>query len=213
LGSLDASRSSPGHLVWTLCAACLGGLWSSQAAAEPPPERAETAPSPASPAGLYGPLHSASVSFFSFFGPGVTMEYERFALPPGLSFVSALGFRSTGGDDYTTATVTTSLEARLWLGNVVPWRGPDRRTMVGPLLSLRADVAWTSVNDDTRGRLAGTAVELAETLGLGYRLTLWRLHATPILGATVTTQTDPRGRLAPITFLSGKLAVTLGVMF
>jgi hypothetical protein len=85
--------------------------------------------------------------------------------------------------------------------------------MTGPLLALREDVAFTLVEDDRRGRLAGTAVEFAETLSLGYRLSLWRLHATPLLGGTVTTQLDPRGRLAPITFLSGKLALTLGVMF
>src|SRR4029079_19097118 len=146
----------------------------------------------------HGFRRSASVSFFSFFGPGVTLEYETFALPPALRFVSALGFRSTGGADYTTLTLTTSLEGRLWLANVVPWRGADRTKMVGPLLSLREDVAWTSVDDNTRGRLAGTAVEAAETLGIGYRFTLWRLHATPIVGGTVTTQLDPRGRLAPL---------------
>lgn len=164
--------------------------------------------------GVAGPYrHSASVSFFSFFGPGVTLEYEHFAAPPAVSFVSALGFRATGGGDYDTLTVTPSLEGRLWLANVGPWRRAGSRAMDGPLLSLRADVAFTSVEDETRGRLAGTAVEFAETLGVGYRLAIWRLHATPIVGGTVTTQLDPRGRLAPITFLSGKLAVTLGVMF
>lgn len=133
--------------------------------------------------------------------------------PPAWSLVTALGFRATGGADYTTMTFTTSYEARLWLANVVPWRGADRTKMVGPLLSLREDVAFTSLQDNTRSRLAGTAVELAETLSIGYRFTLWRLHATPLLGGTVTTQLDPRGRLAPLTFLSGKLAITFGVMF
>jgi hypothetical protein len=175
---------------------------------------AASARPPSPPAGIdHGFRRSASVSFFSLFGPGVTVEYESFVRPPAWSFVSALGFRTTGGDHYTTLTFTTSLEGRLWLANVVPWRGADRTKMVGPVLSLREDVAWTSLEDNTRGRLAGTAVEIAETLGLGYRFTLWRLHATPMLGGTVTTQLDPRGRLAPLTFLSGKLAITLGVMF
>jgi hypothetical protein len=166
----------------------------------------------AAPPTGYGHMNSASVSAFAFAGPGVTVEYERYALPPALSFVSALGFRTTGGADFTTLTLTPSLEARLWLRNVGPWRSADR-TMTGLLLSLREDVAFTLVEDDRRGRLAGTAVEIAETLSLGYRLSVWRLHATPLLGATVTTQLDPRGHLAPITFLSGKLAITLGVLF
>ncbi|MEO7327163.1 MAG: hypothetical protein ABI193_01205 [Minicystis sp.] len=152
------------------------------------------------------------MSFFSFFGPGLTLEYERFVRPPWLSFVSGLGFRRTGGADFTTSTLTPSLEARLWIGNLVPWRGADRY-MTGLLLALREDVAWTQVEDETRGRLAGTAMELAETLSLGYRFVVWRVHATPLLGAAVTAQLDPRGRLAPITFVSGKLAITLGVLF
>ena len=187
---------SPERLSLALAGACF--FWASGAAAGPP----------SGPA----PLNSASVSFFSFFGPGVTVEYERFVRPPAVSFVSALGFRTTGGADFTTLTLTPSLEARLWLGNVGPWRSADRR-MTGPVLSFREDVAFTLVEDDRRGRLAGTAVEIAETLSLGWRLTVWRLHATPLLGGTVTTQVDPRGRLAPITFLSGKLAITFGVMF
>jgi hypothetical protein len=188
--------ATPEKLAFAAGTACL--FWTLGAAA-------------AEPAG-YGPSNSASVSFFSFFGPGVTLEYERYALPPAASFVSALGFRTTGGADFTTLTVTPSLEARLWLGNIGPWRSADR-TMTGPVLSLREDIAFTLVEDDRHARLAGTAVEIAETLSLGYRLRVWRLHATPLLGGTVTTQLDPRGRLAPITFLSGKLAITLGVMF
>jgi hypothetical protein len=34
-----------------------------------------------------------------------------------------------------------------------------------------------------------------------------------MLGGTVTTRLDPRDRLAPLTFLAGKLAITLGVSF
>ena len=85
--------------------------------------------------------------------------------------------------------------------------------MTGFLLALREDVAWTLVEDHRRKRLAGTAVEIAESLSLGYRFLLWRVHATPLLGAVVTTQLDPRGRLAPLTFLSGKLAITFGFLF
>ena len=176
------------------------------------PARAE-APPAAAAARDPGPRNSASVSFFSVFGPGVTLEYERLVRPPLVSFVSGLGFRATGGDDYGSLTLTTSLEGRLWLSNLLPLRKPGERRMDGLLLALRGDVAWTSLQDHTRGRLAGTAVELAETLGLGYRFTVWRLHATPLVGGTVTTQLDPRGRLAPNTFLSGKLAITFGVLW
>jgi hypothetical protein len=153
------------------------------------------------------------VSFFSFFGPGVTVEYERFAFPPAVSLVNALGFRTTGGSDYSTTTFTTSLEARVWPFNVGSLRTAESGPMTGPLLSFREDLAWTAVQDNRRNHLAGTAVEIAETLGIGYRLTLWRLHATPLLGGTVTTQLDPRGRLAPATWVSGKLAITLGILF
>lgn len=222
----DRARDPARTCTLAAGAACLAALWSLPAAASPAGSApVETAPAPAAaaaatvaPAAMKPPLssgflHAASVSFFSFFGPGLTLEYEHFALPPAVSFVSALGFRTTGGADFTTFTLTTSLEAHLWLANIGPWRSPERRTMVGPLLALREDVAFTRVDDHTRDRLAGTAVEIAETLSLGYRLALWRLHATPMLGGTVTTQLDPRGRLAPLTFLSGKLAITLGVLF
>jgi hypothetical protein len=190
----------------TLASALLAlSLSASPAKAEPSSAKP---PSPTS----FGARNSLSFSFFSLFGPGLTVEYERYLRPPALSFVSGLGFRTTGGSEYTTLTLTSSFEGRLWLGNMGPWRSADRR-MTGPLLSLRGDVAWTSVEDDRRERLVGTAVEIAETLSLGYRFLLFRVHATPLLGATVTTQLDPRGHLAPITFVSGKLAITFGVLF
>lgn len=170
------------------------------------PARAE--PSKTDP---FGPRQSASLSFFSFFGPGLTVEHETYVRPPWLSFVSGLGFRTTGGADFTTLTLTPSLEGRVWLGNIGPWRGKDQR-MTGLLLALREDVAWTVVEDEAQKRLAGTAVELSETVSLGYRFLIWRVHITPLLGAALTTQLDPRGRLAPTTFLSGKLAVTFGIM-
>jgi hypothetical protein len=158
------------------------------------------------------PRNGAHLSFFSLFGPGVALEYER-ALPPRFSFLSGLGVRATGGDEYSTVALTTSLELRYWLYGKAPWteyRGP---AMVGPFLTLREDVSWTSVEDELRDRLAGTAVEVAETLGFGYRVTLGPVAVTQAHGFSLITQMDPRGRLAPTTYFALKLGVTLGVLF
>ncbi len=157
--------------------------------------------------------NSASFSFFSLFGPGITLEYERFVKEPSLSFVSGLGFRATGGNDYETLTLTPSMEVHLWLSNVVPFLMGTTREMAGFLLAFREDVAFTKVENKLRNQLAGNAIEVAETLSVGYRFYVWRVHATPLLGGTVTTALDPSKRLAPHTFLSGKLAITFGVLF
>jgi hypothetical protein len=169
----------------------------------------------------FGPRNSATLSFFSIFGPGLSLEYERYApfrlrswrgmLIP-LSVMSGLGFRTTGGD-YTTLTISTSLELRLWLTGRGPWSTLGEHAMVGPFVALREDASFTWVHDDTRDRLAGTAVELSETLSIGYRLTAWQLAFTPSLGFALTTQVDPGGRLAPITYPAAKFALTLGVLF
>jgi hypothetical protein len=85
--------------------------------------------------------------------------------------------------------------------------------MVGPFLALREDVAWTSIHDEIADRRVGGAIEIAETLSAGYRLTLWRIQLSLSQGVTLTTQLDPRGRLAPTTFVAAKLAGTFGVLF
>jgi hypothetical protein len=165
------------------------------------------------PVSAYGPRNAVFVSFFSLFGPGLTLEYERFALPPRLSVVSAIGFRKTGGDDFSTFTLTTSLEGRFWLYGRAPFSRLGDRAMVGPFLAFREDVAWTSVHDEVADRRAGGAIEIAETLSAGYRVTIWRVELTLSQGVTLTTQLDPRSRLAPTTFVAAKLAGTFGALF
>ena len=105
------------------------------------------------------------------------------------------------------------MELRLWVLGRAPWSTLGEHAMVGPFVALREDASWTSVHDDVLDRLAGTAVELSETLSIGYRVTAWRIAATPSLGFALTTQLDPRGRLAPITYPAAKLAITFGVLF
>jgi hypothetical protein len=166
----------------------------------------------AEPTREYGPRNSASLNFFSLFGPGLAVEYERF-VPRYASVASGLGFRATGGSQYTTYTLTPSLELRVWVYGRAPWSELGKRAMVGPFLSIREDASWTSVHDDVQKKSAGTAVELSESLGFGYRVTLWRLAVTQTHAFAMTTQLDPRGRLAPTTYLSLKLGVNLGVMF
>lgn len=85
--------------------------------------------------------------------------------------------------------------------------------MVGPFISLREDVSWTALTDEVRGRSAGTSVELAETIALGYRFTIGPVAVAQSHGFSVVTQLDPRGRLAETTYFAVKLAVTVGVMF
>lgn len=167
----------------------------------------------AEPLRAHGPRNALSVSFFSLFGPGLTLEYERFALPPRLSVVSAIGFRSTGGDDFSTFTLTTSLEARCWLYGRGPFSRLGDRAMVGPFIAFREDVGWTSIHDEVRDRRVGGAIEIGETLFTGYRFTIWHVELTLAQGVTLTTQIDPRGRLAPTTFVAAKFAGTFGVLF
>jgi hypothetical protein len=190
------------------------------ALAASPSAAAEAAEAP--PASAYGPLNSAAMSFFSVFGPGLSIEYERYApfrigAGPGLlvplSVMTGLGWRATGGDSYSTFTLSTSVELRLWILGRGPWSTLGEHAMVGPLVALRGDASWTSVEDDVLDRLAGTSVEVSETLSIGYRLTAWRIAITPSLGFALTTQMDPRGRLAPITYPAAKLAITFGVLF
>ena len=190
----------------------LTSAWPCVARAAEPVKAAKPSPA-AEPVSAYGPRNAVSVSFFSLFGPGLTLEYERFALPPRLSVVSALGFRKTGGEDFSTFTLTTSLEARFWLYGRGPFSRLGDRAMVGPFLAFREDVAWTSVHDEVADRRAGGAIEIAETLSAGYRFTIWRVELTLSQGVTLTTQLDPRSRLAPTTFVAAKLAGTFGVLF
>jgi hypothetical protein len=189
----DAPRRLVAVAAFTLIAACFPAA----AAAEDP----------------HGPRNAISMSIFSVFGPGLTVEYERFVLPPRLSLVNALGFRSTGGHDYTTFTGTTTLEARFWLQGRAPFTRYTGRAMAGPFVAFREDVAWTLVHDDQEDRNAGTAIDVAETLSLGYRFVIGWFEASLLQGVTVSTQVDPRGRLAPITYVAAKTAGTLGVLF
>src|SRR4051812_47572140 len=94
------------------------------------------------PLSPYGPRNSATMNFFSVFGPGLALEYERY-LPPRFSVMTGLGFRATGGASYSTLTLSTSLELRYWLSGRSLWSKLGDRAMVGPYFGLREDVSWT----------------------------------------------------------------------
>ena len=165
------------------------------------------------PLSRYGPRNAVALSLFSLFGPGIALEYESFAFPRRVSIASGLGYRASAAGEYSSFTVTPSLELRYWLYGRSLWSNLGDRAMVGPFASLREDVSWTALTDTTRDRLAGTSVEFAETFALGYRFTVGPVAVTQSHGFTVATQLDPRGRLAETTYFAVKLAVTVGVMF
>jgi hypothetical protein len=177
------------------------------------------APRAASAAGLrradqpFGPRNAVAIHPFAFFAPGFAVEYERFALPRRLSVVSAFGLRSSAGEDYSSLTISPGLELRCWLWGRSPWSDLADRAMVGPYVSIREDVSFTTLDDDVRDRLVGTTTEFAETLAFGWRFTVWRFAVTQSHGVTLITQVDPSGRLAPTTYPAAKLGLTLGYLF
>ena len=184
---------------------------SSTARAEP----ARTKSKPAWPAGLpaAGPRNAVSFYPFALAAPGMALEYERFVWPRRLSLATGLGVKSAARGDYGAVTVAPSLELRVWLIGRGPFSELANRGMVGPYLSLREEVAFTTIEDRARDRLAGTAIQVVDVVSFGYRLTVGPVAFTPSHGAAVVTQLDPSRRLASSTTITVRLALAVGVLF
>jgi hypothetical protein len=168
---------------------------------------------PKSTKGAYGPRNAISFHPWSLLGPGVALQYERFAFPRWISVVAGLGFRASGQEDFGSLSLSTALEGRLWLIGRAPFTKLGERAMVGPYLAARADVSWTRVWHEPDGRSIGATIEHEEAALFGYRFTLGPVEITPFLGMGISSQHDTSGRLAAVTNPVLKAGLTLGVMF
>jgi hypothetical protein len=161
----------------------------------------------------HGPRNAVSVHPWSFLGPGVALQYERYAFPRWVSVVSGLGFRTSGQEDFGSFSFSTALEGRLWLIGRAPFTRSGDRAMVGPYLAARVDLTWTRVWHEPDGRTIGTTIEHEEAVLFGYRLALGPVEASPFVGVGATTQHDTSGRLAAVTNPALKAGLALGIMF
>jgi hypothetical protein len=145
--------------------------------------------------------------------PGFAFEYERFVKPRRWSFAMGFGMKGAARGDYRSNTLTPTLELRYWLIGRGPFSELADRGMVGPYLSLREEVAFTATRDEVRNHLVGTSLEVIEVVSFGYRITVGPVAVTPSHGASVLTQIDPSGRLAPSTTVAARFALAVGVLF
>lgn len=185
-----------------------------QVSPDAPPRDVGSAPAAGKPPlDRYGPRNALSLHPWSLFGPGVALQYERYAFPRWVSVATGLGLRASGQGDYRSVTFSTALEGRFWMIGRAPFSTVGDRAMVGPFVGARVDATWTRIWHAADGRAVGNAFEHAETAEVGSRLVFGPVEATPFLGAGVTTQHDPSGRLAALTGPVLKVGLTLGVMF
>jgi hypothetical protein len=158
-----------------------------------------------------GPRHALSVELPSLTAAGLSVQYENFTLPDRWSFAGSVGARSAAQDDYGSLTLSAGAEARYWargraLGSNL------RRSMIGPFVSARVDMARTSMSME--GRAMGSALTLTEMFSAGYRFAAWRgLELTPHAGIGVRTEIDGNGRLPAWTRGTASLGITAGWMF
>jgi hypothetical protein len=159
------------------------------------------------------PKNVLSVQLMSLVNSGLAVQYERFLAPPRVSFVTGIGFRSSGGPDIEVLETSFGAEGRVWLVGKAPFSKFEGPAMVGPYLGVRLDGGFTKVTDE--GHVLGTSYRISESLMLGVRFSFARrFEATPSMGFGLRTDIDPRGDLAPWTRLElFRLGLTLGVMF
>jgi len=161
----------------------------------------------------YGPRNAVSLHPWSLLGPGVLLQYERYAFPRWVSVATALGFRTSGQEDFGSLALSTALEGRLWLIGRAPFTKHGERAMVGPYVAARVDLTWTRMWSERDDRTIGTTIEHEESVLFGYRVALGPVEVTPALGFGASTQHDTSGRLASLTRPALKMGMTLGVMF
>ena len=178
-----------------------------------PDRETRTPEAPAAKQPSFGPRNAVSLHPWSLFGPGVALQYERFAFPRWVSVVTGLGFRTSGQEDFGSLSLSTALEGRLWLIGRAPFTKHGDRAMVGPYVAARADLTWTRVWHEPDGRTIGNTIEHEEAALFGYRFALGPVEATPFVGVGASSQHDTSGRLAAVTNPVLKAGLTLGVMF
>ncbi|MBX3228557.1 MAG: hypothetical protein KIT84_07885 [Labilithrix sp.] len=158
------------------------------------------------------PVNAISVQLLSLVSQGVTLQYERQAARY-LSFVTAAGYRWSGGDAFDTTEAVFGVEGRLWILGHAPLTRWSGRAMVGPYVGFRLDGALTRVREGER--FVGSMLSTSESVFIGARVVFFeRLEITPGVGFGLRQDVDPRGRLATINRPEIlRLALSAGVMF
>jgi hypothetical protein len=159
------------------------------------------------------PENTLSLSLFALSSGGLAAQYERFVLPPRLSFATSLAVRRSGGRDFDVLDTAFGAEGRFWLSGRAPFGAFAGPAMVGPYLSVRVDYGIVSVSDDRH--VLGATHTVAEAFTFGYRFSIAGVvHVTPSVGVGVRTELDPTGRLAPWTRAElVRLGLSAGVMW
>jgi hypothetical protein len=161
----------------------------------------------------FGPKNAVSLHPWSLLGPGVALQYERYAFPRWVSVVTGAGFRTSGQADFGSMSFSTALEVRLWLVGHAPFTALPAHSMVGPYFSARGDFTWTRLWHEKTGETIGNAFEHAETANFGHRFVVGPVEITPTLGIGASTQHDMTGMLAAATTPVIKAGLTIGIMF
>lgn len=142
---------------------------------------------------------------FAILSRGFVVQFERLVLPD-VSVIGGVGARFAARDDFTSQTWLGKLEGRYWLS--------DRPGMVGSFAAFGATAARTAVENRRMGRDLGALWQLEETLRIGYRFVAFGFQEiTPSSGIDVIHEFDERGRLAPITYVTLGVNLTVGWMF
>ena len=164
-----------------------------QSGAQPPPPPPAAPRSPKSddkkpPLDQFGPRNAISVRYLAFFGYGASVQYERYVLPRWLSVAGGLGYRYSGGGDYSGSTGTLSVHGRFWMvGRSIFTKLADR-AMVGPYLELGVRASYTTVTDDVEDRWLGSTFTLSELLLFGCRFNIGPFELSPALGMGLGTE-------------------------
>lgn len=158
--------------------------------------------------------NAVSLHVLSLGARSLSVEYERFVLPPKLSVAAGFGIRDNAGGEYEAMTVAAGAEVRYWFSGRAVWSRLGPGNMAGPYVAGRLDLARTSTRDDVLDESLGSTVTVAESIAAGYRFVAFRrLEITPSLGVSVRTEIDTSGRLSPWTRGAAVAGLTLGWLF
>ncbi len=153
------------------------------------------------------PHHRNAISHepFAMMSRGVFVQYERLVLPK-VSLVGGLGARFAARDDFSSHTTSFKLEARWWLA--------ADAGMTGTYVGVASVAARTSVYNRRYDRDLGAIWRIEESLRIGYRFVVFGFQEiTPSMGLNVIHDFDERGRLAPLTYVTLGVNLTIGWMF
>jgi hypothetical protein len=184
---------------WWLTAGIAGAsalVASTALAGEPPPQPSK--------------YNAISYKPLSILSRGLTVQYERLVAP--LSLVAGMGLRPGAGDDFSSLTWVTRVEARWWFLGREPIS--DFVGMGGPFAGVAFDVGRTELESKSLDRSLGVAWTLEESLRIGYRFVLFGVQEiTPAATALLLHDVDQQGRLAPSTRASFGFDLTTGWLF